>query len=624
MEWGNPSRSRRRRRGQLLGVAFLASLPFLLAYLYLHYAPRWYQTTLKAMAGYRSPESGEWVARPLEPHLIQQLCDRLLSESSLRALTVELRLAVKKAWVAKLPSTHPLKSVPLEKQPAQFAEELGQITAFLHKRGLETTSPLETWVAGLEPVILARALGVSGISEGEDTPAVGDANLFLAMQRLVLPQQPQSPKEEVLRAAQRLLIEKLTTDPRSFPPEIARLLREDLWAGEILASYHLDTVATDFFMFSDRLLGWVQTLRQGLQIQGEGLIVLHYRESARQPEELLGDLILTAAFTLLKEDHRRLTTDSFSTTLRRAEEERERYRQQLTQAEADLALLQKEGLAPSAVTHPLDAAIEKVQQELQEIEKTIAAREAEANVSDEYLENPETQTIQTTIRRQTLTDSPRIRALREEKQEKEIARKRLLARSTDRHPLVRKLTREIQEIEKTIRELRLPEEPVEETILATNPHLVEWGRARNDLQGVIEGLYAQREIVKKNLQDLQEKRQAWENARKAYEQKQSEVEALRQEFARADTALALLRERKTEIQLQPTLEIHTPPLLPPFPYSPNAEVIWQWAVGASLGLLLLSLLLLSFPSRPPSPLPVIPDLPLLGSISRFQTPGGRG
>lgn len=208
-------------------------------------------------------------------------------------------------------------------------------------------------------------------------------------------------------------------------------------------------------------------------------------------------------------------------------------------------------------------------------------------------------------------DTPELMRLKDKKAEIEATRMSLLQRATTLHPLAKKMSAEIDELNAQINALtRLPK-TVDDFEERTNPQLMTWQRELNDLRSA---------LGNKHLAEMEHKKQlliAIENLRAAdanalttrWQQRKSQV-----------TDELQLAKNVAIIAMPAAFTLYLSPTLPTISADHN---YWRvYAIGIGLGLFCALLMMISRRkstlncTEPPAPLP---EYSILGTVPDFNT-----
>ncbi len=231
-----------------------------------------------------------------------------------------------------------------------------------------------------------------------------------------------------------------------------------------------------------------------------------------------------------------------------------------------------------------------------------------------WTSSPANQTITTKVKRVVhYEDSPELIKIKDRKAEVEAARMRLLQRATSKHPLVRKMSEEINELQAQINALtRLPK-VVEDVRVITNPELVKWNKELADIRSALSASKAKLMLVHKNISAIAGQLQkALENQLKRdHLHEKNKLEASRKETESNEKAAGVMPFELYYIDKEPAV-ISEPEIIPTMLY------------GTGIGIVAAFFILLT---RKRTDFTVTeeeekPEFPVLGSIPRFV--GGAG
>lgn len=284
------------------------------------------------------------------------------------------------------------------------------------------------------------------------------------------------------------------------------------------------------------------------------------------------------------------------------------------------------GLPDDPALRDLAEAIRQQARAMVDLNADIQARTEEARTLRTYLDAPTQQTETVRVRRVVKEDSARVRALREEKREKELECRTLLQRATPAHPMIRALTKEIANLQAAIELHDVPDAPVYEMEERTNSNLVVWRRDLSDLLGHLAGLSARREMLQgQTLEHIREMRSILEE--KSASIRERRMLGIRTEMDRKERQLESLEQRATVgAGVEAAFEVYTRPLPVTITVEPSLSMVYGMALG--VGCLVGLLLLLALGSGRNGGMSVTPAggtqsdpaerLPILGAIHSFE------
>lgn len=230
----------------------------------------------------------------------------------------------------------------------------------------------------------------------------------------------------------------------------------------------------------------------------------------------------------------------------------------------------------------------------------------------QWINEPKNQSVTSKVKRVVhYEDSPQLIKLKDKKAEIEASRMRLLQRATTRHPLVIKMSEQINELQAQINALtRLPK-VVEDVVVRTNPELVKWRKELADIASTIKASHAKLAAVNSNITTIGVELQT---ALKNINQAQIASESTRLE-AKIDSL-----KLSDNSHITPPFELYFKNTKPEIVSQVSRIDIMLYATG--VGLILAFFILLS---RRKTNFAVVkeepkPDYPVLGSIPNFNTP----
>lgn len=384
---------------------------------------------------------------------------------------------------------------------------------------------------------------------------------------------------------------------------------------------------------------WCEAALQGLSVEKkpEGLLVLQCREHAPafQAGSLAGQQVLQTVLRSMEQaaldaDLQNIQNLKARATQRQQELAREagtlptqfELRQEVAAAlrELNATGLGKDwpgGSWPEAFPKTpelsrLVTALEKQLDQARELSRQIIRdRELSASV-EKWVNAPENQSVTRKTKRIVYhEDTPELIRVRDLKAELEAQRMRLLQRATTKHPLARKLSAQIDELQAQIEALtRLPE-VVEDVVEETNPEMNSWQKQLADATAAIRGAEAKLGLVRQNILSLTAQLQTAEERQRLL---QLQNEKLRVQ--------SLLKEAAENVPASAGLPftVFLPAGKPQLAQQPAAWPLYGGALA--VGLCCAVLLLLTRRKTRfgvfEKPEEILPEYPVLGSIPRFD------
>lgn len=247
-----------------------------------------------------------------------------------------------------------------------------------------------------------------------------------------------------------------------------------------------------------------------------------------------------------------------------------------------------------------------------ELSRQIHRDRAIAAELDKYVHASENQTVTHKAKRVVYhEDSPELIRIKDQKAELEAQRMRLLRRATTAHPLARKLSAQIDELQAQIEAMTRQPQVVEDVVEQTNTEIVRWQKELADVQAAVKGSQTRLGLMQKNLLAL--------TARLKQAAQTRRLNELSNDREKLDRELADLNAQKPMATAMP-FEVWQVSEKPVVTACPNYLLIY--GAGLAAGLICAFFLLIT---RTQTRFNVIEkpeepklEYPVLGSIPRFE------
>jgi hypothetical protein len=262
--------------------------------------------------------------------------------------------------------------------------------------------------------------------------------------------------------------------------------------------------------------------------------------------------------------------------------------------------------------------LNKYSEERRKINIDIKEREARIKEIEATLKDPsKVRIVQKTIKKE---DSPVTRRLEAEKRAKEQELARLRIDATDKHPMVKKLIREINQLEMSIAGL---DTPIETTVEKEHPMLSQWKAQREMHINEIAALKARLKEVEASMKiEMQKAIDAPQRLQK-FEDLQRRSNSINQQLSITQQQLEKILSEETVGKgiLRTEFEIYRSPIAPTMHYAPRIEVII--AIGIVIGLVtaLAAIFFIEYTDHSVKGLEDIRrnfNIPVLGTIPEFE------
>lgn len=399
-----------------------------------------------------------------------------------------------------------------------------------------------------------------------------------------------------------------------FSDRQARELLKEFYCYERLAETKLLHVCQSYFA-GDVMHYWVQRLKDGLSVGGfrANMINIECVESLypdRRPyyrkgrlTNLLSHIILNVAYAMIEAEFRSTEATLWNDALSLIKERKDELAANLDRLNKEmynfrelrdlqLSFLQKpkqpDALTPENVRDPHwaedfvgvpetsrhIARISELTDEILQIDRNIAKLEAQAKVLQNQIDNPQQQYIEirTTVRKE---DPPEMQALRGELVLKQLELKKWLEKSTLKHPIVRRLEKEIQEINNALRQVK-PGATMEEVEKAENPKIREWKDSLQQTEKELEGFRAERKRIQAQIEKENQKAESAMVNQRIYMDRVERQKDLRRQLTtvqRQEEELLAKYKVSMKDHFDVNFEVHTASRRPGAHYAPKEGLV---------------------------------------------------
>jgi len=613
--------------------------------------------------------------------LIAAIRDKLQVDSRLQDMAANLRWRIKqRVWESRL-AKHPAQQI----DEKYFRNRLAALAAgqecVLQPSGIVVSRcwwlresvriGLQEFVANLDTPSLAWILGAArDVREGIIINSEDDQIYLGGLRRLLLPEAAQVTAAEVRQRAEVELLRRLQAECAKAGggqfDEIARqeIVKEIVALTPLLELDLYDVVGMHFHRPAE-MSPWITRLKSGLSVAaGRNNLVAFQCELAlyrrRVPfdkdENVITDEILRIAYEIMKGEFQSIETarwENAASALAKQMEATQREIEEINKKLYDYDNLTSLQLA-FVESPPLDARtlseslprnwsdpflglrqhsvhirrMDEISREIDDIvnlelpELTARLRAIQQQIAD-----PKNQRIRIETRRPVERGAPpEALALQRQRQAKALELNRLLRNNTEKHPLVQKVMREIEEIDMQLRAYAAhPVPEIVEKEEHINPQLAEWRKEEKELTEKI-ALKKQRQEQLRNLFEIERGK-----AKEAIEKQQTYQTLIeRQRILQGQLAeiqrqsQELQNKRLTKEETSVELEIHTHPRKPERPFTPQAGIVYLVALFIGLLAVVSVVFTLEYTDhsiKSPQDVKRHLQLPVLGTIPDFAFAG---
>ncbi len=362
------------------------------------------------------------------------------------------------------------------------------------------------------------------------------------------------------------------------------------------------------------LSAWVERLKTGLQVSTVygNQITFGYRAPAVNTDDIITHLVARVAFAMVEAEYRASAEEKYRDVDIVLQQQKTKLQAELNRLNrelynfSELSSLQLSmigtpqepipagrvpvdpprdpywsdpflGGLPRASTHI--HRMNNLVLEKQEIEKQIAGLQERENQLQRQIRDPDKRTIRVT-RSVRKGDRPEIVQLKQNLAQKEVELSKLLKTSTEAHPFVKELRREIEQTSAALRALERPgDEPSAEVVEKTNPEIEDWKSDLAAVQEEIQEYHGRMQAIDRLL--LEERRKAKEavERQQAYQEKLKRLNLLQADLQRVlEEEESLRSKRSLEQEFRPVFEVRSSASKPGRPDEPKVLLVMFMAL----------------------------------------------